>query len=52
MMPTISYLGWYVLTHGYALHPAPAYIAWCFGTGMFRATAEACARQRERSVFM
>ncbi len=40
-----SYLGWYVLTNGYALQPSPAYIAWCFGTGMFRATAEAMAQR-------
>lgn len=39
------YLGWYVLTHGYALHPSPGYIAWCFGTGMFRETAIAVAKR-------
>lgn len=37
----MSYLGWYVLTHGHALLPAPWFIAWSFGTGMFRETAEA-----------
>ncbi len=39
------YLGWYVLTHGYALDPAPSYIAFCFGSGMLRAVAVKAARR-------
>lgn len=42
------YLGHYILTHGYALMPAPWYIAWSFGTGMLREMAELQQAKRER----